>query len=66
MRFTKRSSRALLSTKGQFHPHCKDMAASEGKGEEGFSCGCNWDLGEAETEMALEEVFIARKKAFFG
>lgn len=51
--------------KEQFHPHHKDMAASKGKGEESFLHGCNWDLGEAEMEMALGEIFfLARKKAF--
>lgn len=51
--------------KEQFHPHHKDMAASKGKGEESFLHGCNWDLGEAEMEMALREIFfLARKKAF--
>lgn len=49
----------------QFHPHHKDMAASKGKGEESFLHSCNWDLGEAEMEMALREIFfLARKKAF--
>lgn len=44
--------------KEQFHPHHKDMAASKGKGEESFLHGCNWDLGEAEMEMALGEIFF--------
>ena len=40
------------------------MAVSEGKGGEGFSHSCNWDLEDEEKEMALGGVFSARKKAF--
>lgn len=43
-------------------PHRHGCKQREGR--DGFSCGCNWDLGEADVEMALGGVFLARKKAF--
>lgn len=65
MRFTKRSPGAVLPTKQQYHPHHKDTAASKGKGKKSFSHGCNWDLGEAEVEMALGGVFFSQEEGFF-